>query len=220
LLRLTTLQRHRWMCCRNHTEALSLWYILNTHTTTIAQPERHNNWAAWPPDHATLPSTWSVGRGLRSHGTARGALGYLVLSTEVALWRYPSHTCGMSSDYAASPLQTIPRLNVFLTGNLVRSRSLWRWYISTIIVSLDIKLHNMTLYCIAFPASKFSQNDCTMWNVSYTRKYKNIYAVQLKFSYKKAQWLHMKLFKNTSTYIHQYCKLMLFTQPLNWWVTF
>jgi hypothetical protein len=35
----------------------------------------------------------------------------------------------------------------------------------------------ITLYCIAFPGSKVSQNDCTsrMWNMSY--KYKNMCTV-------------------------------------------
>jgi hypothetical protein len=50
---------------------------------------------------------------------------------------------------------------------------------------------------IAFPGFKVSQNDCRMWNMSY--KYKNISAVQLKFSQKKTQRLHIRLFKNTST---------------------
>jgi hypothetical protein len=59
-------------------------------------------------------------------------------------------------------------------------------------------------HCIAFPGSKVRQNDCRMWNMSH--KYKNIYTVQLKFSRKKTQWFHVRLFKNTSIYmsIQQY----------------
>jgi hypothetical protein len=45
--------------------------------------------------------------------------------------------------------------------------------------------------------------------------HKNICTVQPKFSPKKTQGLHMRLLKNISTYIHKYCQLMLFTQPLN-----
>jgi hypothetical protein len=74
------------------------------------------------------------------------------------------------------------------------------------------------LHYTAFPGSKVSQNDCRIWNMSY--KYKNICTVQLMFSYKKTQWLHMRLFKNTSTYVHQYCQLTLVTQPLNGCVIF
>jgi hypothetical protein len=78
-------------------------------------------------------------------------------------------------------------------------------------------LHCIALHCIAFPGSRVSQNDCRMWNMPY--KYKNIGTVQLKFSHTKKQEntvvTHMRLFKNTSTYIHQYCRLTLFTQPLD-----
>jgi hypothetical protein len=71
----------------------------------------------------------------------------------------------------------------------------------------------ITLHCIAFLGSKVSQNDCGMWNMSY--KYKNIHTVQLKFSHKITQLLHLRLFKNTAIYIHPHCQLILFTLPLN-----
>jgi hypothetical protein len=80
-----------------------------------------------------------------------------------------------------------------------------------------ITLHYIALHCISFPRSRVSQNDCRMWNMSC--KYKSICTVQLKFSHTKTQW-HMRLFKNTSTYVHQYYELLLFTQPLNGWDIF
>jgi hypothetical protein len=49
-------------------------------------------------------------------------------------------------------------------------------------------------------------------NTKYTSyKYKNICTVQLKFSPKKTQGLHIRLLKNILTYIHKFCHLMLFT---------
>jgi hypothetical protein len=56
------------------------------------------------------------------------------------------------------------------------------------------------------------------WIMSY--KYKNIYTVQRKFSHKKTQWSHMRLFKTTSTYIHQHCQLTLFYTTFKWMSNF
>jgi hypothetical protein len=50
--------------------------------------------------------------------------------------------------------------------------------------SLDPKLAKMTV---------------KMWNISYN--YKNVCAVQQKLSHKTRQWLHIRLFKDTSVYV-------------------
>jgi hypothetical protein len=68
---------------------------------------------------------------------------------------------------------------------------------------------NIILLYIAFPVFRVSKQDCRICNVSH--KYKHTCIAQLKFSHKQTQWLHIRLFKNTSTCIHQQCQLILFT---------
>jgi hypothetical protein len=68
-----------------------------------------------------------------------------------------------------------------------------------------ITLQYITLHCIPWFQSQ------SIYKNTKIQKIPNICTVQLKFSHKKTQWLYMRLFKNTSTYIHKYCQLMLFT---------
>jgi hypothetical protein len=63
-------------------------------------------------------------------------------------------------------------------------------------------LHYSTVHCIPWIQTKLVKMTvgCGICHIS-----KQTYV----------QYLHMRLFKNISRYIHQYCQLMLFTQPLN-----
>jgi hypothetical protein len=91
----------------------------------------------------------------------------------------------------------------------------WYWTLISRESHTSVSFSFFTLHYNAFPGSKVSQNDWMMWNMSYT--YKNICTVQLKFSHKNSQKYtvvtHMAIQK--CIHIHQYCQLMLLTQPWN-----
>jgi hypothetical protein len=127
------------------------------------------------------------------------------------LWRYPFDVLTTLGDSAR--VQAMPEGNLTYTPilvwdsistslawvSLVKAKVIALHYIA--LHSLDLKLVRMTVGC----------GICYINTKTY---------VQYSWSFhtrkpKKTQWLHMRLLKNTSTYIHHYCQLMLFRQPLN-----
>jgi hypothetical protein len=86
-----------------------------------------------------------------------------------------------------------------------------------------IKLHYIALYYIRLhctPWIQVSGNDFRCGICHIQKHMDSVSEVFTQKKNKKKQWLHMRLFKNTSTCIHEYCELTLFTTPLSGWVSF
>jgi hypothetical protein len=86
---------------------------------------------------------------------------------------------------------------------------------SVMTLPMDFEGVNVYSYYTAFHCSP-SQNDCMMWNMSY--KYKICVQHKWSFRTRKCSGYTWRYWKNTSTYVHQCCQLMLFTQALSGWV--